>query len=277
MHEKSKPRTVFFVSDGTGITAETMGHTLLTQFEHIKYAQRTLPFIDSLNKARSTVEFINETASTDGVRPIVFCTLVDSECQRVVASSDALVLDFFGAFIGPLESELERSSSHTTGRSHGIVDRASYYFRIDAVNFALQHDDGASLQHYEEADVILIGVSRSGKTPTCLYLAMQFGVRAANYPLLDDEDDVSRIPKPLVPFRHRLCGLTCDAERLQQIRSERRPNSRYSSLNQCRREINAAEALFRRERLMVLNTATMSVEEIASKILHERGMERRLY
>jgi regulator of PEP synthase PpsR (kinase-PPPase family) len=270
-------RTIFFVSDGTGITAETLGHTLLTQFEHVDYQQRTLPFVDSLAKAQATVEFINETGRNDGVRPIVFSTLVDSECQRVVGSSQAQVLDFFGTFIEPLESELQRGSTHASGRSHGIVDRASYYFRIDAVNFALQHDDGASLQHYDEADVILVGVSRSGKTPTCLYLAMQFGVRAANYPLLVEDEDASRLPKSLEPYRRRLFGLTSDAERLQQIRSERRPDSKYASMAQCRKEIHDAEALFRRETLLYLNSATMSVEEIASKILQKRGMERHLF
>ena len=270
-------RTIFFVSDGTGITAETLGHTLLTQFERVDYTERTLPFVDSLAKAKSTVEFINKTGQQDGVRPIVFSTLVDAECQRVVAGSDALVLDFFGPFLEPLESELDRVSSHATGRSHGIVDRASYYFRIDAVNFALQHDDGASVQHYNEADVILIGVSRSGKTPTCLYLAMQFGVRAANYPLLSEDDEPGRLPSVLEPHRDRLFGLTSEPERLQQIRNERRPNSRYSSISQCRLELNEAEALFRQQGFMYLNSATMSVEEIASRILHERNMDRRLY
>ena len=270
-------RTIFFVSDGTGITAETLGHTLLTQFEHVDYEQRTLPFVDTLSKAHATVEFINETGRKDGIRPVVFSTLVDAECQRVVGSSEAQVIDFFGTFIAPLESELQRASTHMSGRSHGIVDRASYYFRIDAVNFALQHDDGASLQHYDEADVILIGVSRSGKTPTCLYLAMQFGVRAANYPLLVDGEDASRLPRPLESYRHLLFGLTSDPERLQQIRSERRPDSKYASIAQCRKEIHDAEALFRSESLMYLDSAIMSVEEIASKILQERGMERRLF
>ncbi len=270
-------RTIFFVSDGTGITAETLGHTLLTQFEHVDYSHRTLPFVDNLDKARATVGFVNETGQEDGARPVVFSTLVDAECQAVLKTSEALVLDFFSAFIEPLEAELERHSTQTAGRSHGIVDRASYYFRIDAVNFALQHDDGVSVQHYDEADVILVGVSRSGKTPTCLYLAMQFGVRAANYPLVSDEEDMARLPKPLEQHRHRLIGLTSEPERLHQIRSERRPESRYASLSRCRREVDDAEALFRREGLLCLNSAMMSVEEIASRILHERNMERRLF
>ena len=270
-------RTVFFVSDGTGITAETLGHTLLTQFEQVEYRQRTLPFVDSPQKARATVEFINSTAVEDGCRPIVFSTLVDTDLLKTLSESGALVLDFFGAFIDPLAEELGVVPIRTTGRSHSIVDRASYYVRIDAINFALQHDDGASTSHYGEADVILIGVSRSGKTPTCLYLAMQFGVRAANYPLTSDDGDSTALPKVLKPFKDRLFGLTSEPERLQQIRSERRPNSRYSSISQCRREVHDAEALFRQEGLLSLNTATMSVEEIATKVLQERGMERRLY
>ena len=270
-------RTVFFVSDGTGITAETLGHTLLTQFEQVEYRQRTLPFVDSPEKARASVEFVNSTTAEDGKRSIVFSTLVDPVIQEIVAGSNALVLDFFGVFIAPLAAEMGMAPTRTTGRSHGIVDRASYYVRIDAINFALQHDDGASVQHYDEADVILIGVSRSGKTPTCLYLAMQFGVRAANYPLTGDDGDSTMLPKHLKPFKERLYGLTSEPERLQQIRSERRPGSRYSSLAQCRREVHDAEALYRQEGLLSLNTATMSVEEIATKVLQERGMERRLY
>ena len=270
-------RTVFFVSDGTGITAETLGHTLLTQFEKFEYRQRTLPFVDSPEKAKAAVEFVNATAVEDGNRSIVFSTLVDPATQEIVTKSNARVLDFFGAFIGPLAAELGVAPTPTTGRSHGIVDRASYYVRIDAINFALQHDDGASAQHYDEADVILIGVSRSGKTPTCLYLAMQFGVRAANYPLTGDDGDSTLLPKRLKPFKDRLFGLTSEPERLQQIRSERRPDSPYSSLAQCRREVYDAEALYRQEGLLSLNTATMSVEEIATKVLQERGMERRLY
>ncbi len=263
-------RTVFFVSDGTGVTAETLGHTLLTQFEHVGYRERTLPFVDSVKKARATVEFIDETGREDSSRPIVFCTLVDPECQKTVAESNALVVDFFSAFIGHLEAEFGRGSTHTAGRSHGLVDRATYYFRIDAINFALQHDDGASLQHYSEADIILVGVSRSGKTPTCLYLAMQYGVRAANYPLSPDEDDTDELPKLLRPHLSRLYGLTIDPDRLHQIRHERRPDSRYASLSQCRREVRDVEALFRQEGVTYLNTSSASVEEIAAKILHER-------
>jgi len=182
-------RTVFYVSDGTGITAETLGHTLLTQFESLEYRQRTLPFVDTGAKARATAALIDRTAAEDGCRPVVFSTLVDDQHQRILAGANALVLDLFSVFVRPLEREFQQSSTHITGRSHGLVDTRTYAFRIDAVNFALQHDDGASVQHYDRADVILVGVSRSGKTPTCVYLALQFGVRAANYPLTAEDRD----------------------------------------------------------------------------------------
>lgn len=270
-------RTVFYVSDGTGITAETLGHTLLTQFESLEYRQRTLPFVDTGAKARATAALIDRTAAEDGCRPVVFSTLVDDQHQRILAGANALVLDLFSVFVRPLEREFQQSSTHITGRSHGLVDTRTYAFRIDAVNFALQHDDGASVQHYDRADVILVGVSRSGKTPTCVYLALQFGVRAANYPLTAEDRDEPVLPKALRPHRERLYGLTIHPERLHQIRSERRPGSRYASLAQCRREVDDAEAIFRREAVPHLDTTAMSVEEIASKILHERGMERRLF
>lgn len=270
-------RTLFFVSDGTGITAETLGHTLLTQFESVDYRQRTLPFVDTLEKARHTVDFINATAADDGCRPVVFSTLVHPTHQDLIATSNALVLDFFGPFIKPLEREFRTYTTRTTGRSHGLVNRAGYYFRIDAVNFALHHDDGARVTHYDEADVILVGVSRAGKTPTCLYLAMQFGVRAANYPLTPDDYAFTELPKVLRQHKKSLYGLTIDPERLHHIRNERRPHTSYASMAQCRREVGDAEALFRREGVLHVNTALMSVEEIATKILQDRGMERRLY
>lgn len=270
-------RTVFFVSDGTAITAETLGHTLLTQFDHVEYRQITMPFIDNIDKASRAVDTIDQAAREDGNRPVVFSTLINLDIKDKVASSNALVLDLFNVFIRPLEVEFSSVSTHTTGRSHGMVDTASYQVRIDAVNFALRHDDGASTQHYEQADIILVGVSRSGKTPTCIYLAMQFGIRAANYPLTVDDLDAMSLPDVLKPYSSHLFGLTIDPERLQQIRKERRPNSVYSSLNQCRREVKDAEALFQMSRIPFVATTSMSIEEIASRILQKTELKRRLF
>ncbi len=270
-------RTVFYVSDSTGITAETLGHTLLTQFDTIEYRQVTLPFVADMDKAREAVRQINEAAERDGHRPIVFSTLTSSEVYEAVTRCNALVLDLFSVFIRPLEREFNRGSSHVRGRSHGLVDRASYEIRIDAVDFALSHDDGASTRHYGDADIILIGVSRSGKTPTCIYLGLQFGIRAANYPITEENLVDGRLPEVLIPHRNRLFGLTIDAERLRQIRSERRPNSRYASVSQCRTEVREVESLFRAHGIKYLDTSSTSIEEIATRLLQETGLKRRLY
>lgn len=270
-------RTVFFVSDRTGITAETLGHSLLSQFENIEFKQITLPFIDTLDKALAAVEQINRRAREQGVRPVIFSTLVDPEIRCLLVTSAGVFFDFFDVFIGPLEKELQTPSSHTVGRSHGLANTAKYNVRMDAVSYSLDTDDGVGVQHYARADIILLGVSRSGKTPTCLYLALQFGIHAANYPLLEEDLADLRLPVVLGPCRARLFGLTIDPERLHQLRHERRPNSRYASLKQCQYEVPQAEALFRTENIPFINTTTMSVEEIATTILHQSKLERRLY
>ncbi|MDX1433179.1 MAG: pyruvate, water dikinase regulatory protein [Gammaproteobacteria bacterium] len=269
-------RSVFFISDSTGITAETLGHALLTQFESIEYREATIPFVTDEQSARAAVRRIERAAEEDGQRPIVFSTLPDAEVCGIVSKCGALVLDLFGAFIRPLEMEFNRGSIHATGRFHGLVDRASYEVRIDAIEYALNHDDGAGVRHYDQADVILVGVSRSGKTPTCVYLALQYGLRAANYPITEDDLGSPSLPRSLVAHKERLFGLTISPERLRQIRGERRPNSRYASLNQCRREVQAVSEMFERESITFIDTSSISIEEISTRILQATGMKRRL-
>lgn len=270
-------RSVFFLSDRTGITAEAMGRSLLTQFEHVDFVLRTIPFIDTTAKAQEAVARINQAADTEGMRPLLFGTLIDPQVREIVAHSRGLLLDPFDVFITPLERELGVHSTHAVGRSHAMGDYATYKHRIDAVNYALSHDDGATTRQYGQADIILVGVSRSGKTPTCLYLALHFGLLAANYPLTEDDFTDPTLPKVLQPFREKLFGLTIDAGRLHQIRNERRPDSKYAELRQCQRETEAAEAMYRRERVPYIDTSSMSIEEIGSTILHRTGRERRLY
>src|SRR5574340_504724 len=241
-----KQRTVFFVSDRTGITAEALGRSLMSQFDGAAFRQVTLPFISDVDKANAAVARINAAGRADGVRPIVFSTIVDDAMRVIIQRSQALYLDFFAAFIGPLENELGVKSSHTVGRAHASADNAAYIQRIEAVNFALANDDGVSTRNYAHADVILVGVSRSGKTPTCLYLALQYGVFAANYPLTEDDLESGQLPARLEPHRRKLYALTIKPERLQQIRNERRPQSRYASHQQVRYELRAAEALIAR-------------------------------
>jgi regulator of PEP synthase PpsR (kinase-PPPase family) len=270
-------RTVFFVSDGTGISAETLGHSLLTQFEGIEFAQSVLPFVDTPAKARECVAQIEEAKVRSGARPIVFCTLVDDEVRGTLREADALVLDFFAGFLSPLEAELGTRSTHTVGRSHSAANNKDYLDRIEAVNFALAHDDGLGNKDFGRADVILVGVSRSGKTPTCLYMALQFGIRAANVPLTPDDFDRGVLPATIEPHLKRLYGLTIAPERLAEIRSERRPDSRYARLENCRYEVEHAERLMRRHGIPWLNSTTRSIEEIATKILQEVRLERRVY
>lgn len=269
-------RTVFFVSDQTGVTAETMGHSLLTQFDGAQYHSVSMPFIATLDQAAEVVRSIDAAARESALRPIVFATLVDDSVRAVVQGANALVLDFFNAFLGPLESELGLPSAHASGRAHGMADLATYTARINATNYALANDDGSGARDYASADVVLVGVSRSGKTPTCVFLALQYGVYAANYPLADEDLDSGRLPAVLAPHRQKLFGLTIRAERLQQIRNERRPGSRYSSLQQVEYELRAAAALFARVGLPYLDTTECSIEEIASRILYRQRLQRRV-
>ena len=269
-------RTVFFLSDQTGVTAETLGHSLLTQFDGHNFRQVTVPFIDSDDKAREAVQKINEAATMSHARPIVFSTLVQDEFRSLVREADGLHLDIFDVFLEPLEEELQQKSTHTAGRAHGMSDIESYMKRIEATNFALANDDGGITRNYDMADVILIGVSRSGKTPTCLYLALQYGVYAANFPLTDEEFDSGNLPEILSTQRSKLFGLTIAPTRLQQIRRERRALGKYSSAQQVRYELREAEKLFKKYGIPHVDTTEFSIEEIASRILDSTGVERRV-
>ncbi|MDH3978725.1 MAG: kinase/pyrophosphorylase, partial [Gammaproteobacteria bacterium] len=269
-------RTVFFLSDQTGVTAEMLGHSLLTQFDEHEFDLVTLPFIDSLDKAEAAVQQINAVAVQQAARPIIFSTLVHDNLRDRFMQASGLFLDFFNTFLGPLEMELQSKSSHIVGRAHGIQDSAAYDRRIEATNFALNYDDGGKIQGYEQADVILVGVSRSGKTPTCLYLALTYGVFAANYPLAEDELESGDLPKSLQPFRDKLFGLTIAPERLVKIRKERRSAGRYASPQQVSFELRSAEALFKRWQIPFVDTTSLSIEEIASTILSKTNVERRV-
>jgi [pyruvate, water dikinase]-phosphate phosphotransferase / [pyruvate, water dikinase] kinase len=271
----SARRTVFFVSDGTGITAQMLGHSLLTQFEGVEFDQVTLPFVDTVEKAEECLARI--AAESGNGQPIVFSTLVNQDVREVVRRANALIIDFFESFIDPLEAGLGVRSSHTIGRSHSAMDKKEYQQRIEAINFAMAHDDGASHRELGQADVILIGVSRSGKTPTSLYMALQFGVKAANYPLIPEDFHRGKLPEALREQKSRLYGLTIAPERLHEIRQERRPNSRYADLDNCRFEIDEAEAMMRREGIHSINSTSKSIEEIATTILRELRIQRQVY
>lgn len=260
-------RSIFFVSDGTGITAETLAHSLLAQFENIEFRQIRMPFIDTPEKAQLCMDQIEKAGRQDGVRPIVVSTLVDGATTALLRQTGALVLDFLSVFIAPLEAELGARSTRLVGRFHGRFDTRAYEDRIEAINFTLAHDDGITDQDLDKSDVILVGVSRSGKTPTSLYLAVQYGIKVANYPLIPEDFERGQLPGALKRHRHKLFGLTIDPLRLATIRRERRPDSVYASLENCRQEVEAAQRLMRREGIRWLDSTAKSIEEIAATLM----------
>ena len=267
------PRSVFFVSDRTGLTSENMGNALLEQFSELAFKRSTHPFIDSPEKAHALVAQINATAERENIHPLVFSSVVNNEIRAIVKTATAAHFSFFDAFLGQLEQELDKPARHTV-RSR-VHDVARYDARMEAVNFALNHDDGVSDRELQEADVILLGVSRSGKTPTCLYLALQYGIRAANYPLTPDDLDKPDLPPMVKQYRNKIYGLTIKPERLADIREERRPNSNYASISTCKQEVADAQAMFRRFDIPFTNTTHKSVEELAASIMQACGLKRR--
>jgi regulator of PEP synthase PpsR (kinase-PPPase family) len=270
-------RRVFFVSDRTGLTVEALGSSLISQFGEIDFLRLTLPFIDTVEKAREAVQQMNAAHHDTGKRPLIFSSLVNDAIRAEINKADGLVLDVFERFIVPLEQELGQKSQHAVGKSHSAGNAKDYNHRIEAINYSLSHDDGVTHRGLEDADLVLVGVSRSGKTPTSLYMAMQFGIKAANYPLIPEDLEANRLPPSLIPLRHKVWGLTIQPDRLHQIRKERRPDSKYASIENCRYEVSAAEKLMRQADIPFLDSTTKSIEEIATTMLHEAKLVRRVY
>ncbi len=268
--------TAYFISDSTAITAETLGNSLLSRFGSIEFDKQVKPYVDDNYKAQRLVDEINQLHADTPNKPILVLSVVKQQIREIFFQCDGLVLDIFGSFLDPLSDFLEKSPEDSVGKSHAMQTNTGYEQRIHAVHYALDNDDGARFIEYERADVILVGVSRSGKTPTCLYLGLQYGVYAANYPLTPEDLEYGQLPKALRPYRQKLFGLTIDAERLANIREERRANSRYASLTQCEDELRMAEQLMRRSQILTLNTTSISVEEISTRIIARLGLKRAL-
>lgn len=270
-------RSVFFISDRTGITAETLGHSLLTQFDETQFKQMTLPFVNNPEKAATTVEYVNHATKTSGLRAIIFSTTINEEVRAILREADALFMDLFDTYITPIELELDAKSAKAEGLAHGARDNESYKSRIDAMNYALKHDDGESTLEYAHADVILIAPSRCGKTPVCVYMALQHGIFAANYPLTEDDFERDQLPAPLLRHREKLFGLISTGNHLSKVRSERRPGSRYASMQQVSFEIRAAIQLYQRYDIPNLSTHDKSIEEMATLIMQEMNIRRRSF
>ncbi len=274
-------RKVFFLSDSTGMTAENLGKSLLAQFPQIQFESITRPFVDTLEKARKVAAEINQEAQISDGRPIVVDTIINTEASQIIQQTDSFYIDVFSTFLSPLENELGVKSSLTVGHHYIFAEDSqsvdeAYMSRIEAVHFALANDDGMQLHRYHEADIILIGVSRTGKTPSSVYLGMQFGIKAANYPLIPDDLEIRKLPQALVDHQSKLFGLTIRPARLAEIRHERKPNSNYASLRNCVDEIKEAETLYRQYRIPYIDTTQLSIEEISARMLQRAGIERRV-
>ena len=269
-------RSVFFISDGTAITSETLGRSILSQFPTVPFETRVIPYVDTLDRADEAVNQINLAHQRDGVKPLFFDTIVDPVIRERINGADAFNLDIYEGLISKIADEIKVQPAPHTGHAHGDVDSENYKSRIDAVHFALDNDDGARTTHYDAADIILVGVSRSGKTPTSLYLALQFGIRAANYPLTEDDLYENSLPKALKPYRDKLFGLVIDTDRLVKIRNERRAGSRYASYQQCQQELRAIQGIYISQGIPNIDVSTMSIEEIATRILQMTGLKRRI-
>ncbi|WKD48485.1 posphoenolpyruvate synthetase regulatory kinase/phosphorylase PpsR [Microbulbifer spongiae] len=269
-------RTAFFISDGTGLTVEAIGHSLLAQFQDQHLEQVTLPYIDSASKVQQALQRIEKAASESGLQPIIITSIVSDQIRQQLHQSPALMLDIFENYLTPLASLFNRDPAQSVNISRGIADSHRYNDRIQAVHFAMDNDDGRRTSGFEQADVVLLGVSRSGKTPTCLYLALQFGLRAANYPITEEDMDSTNLPRILLPYRRKLFGLTIDPTRLVQIRQERRANSRYASKEQCDFEVRQVEQMLRRAQVPFLDATQLSVEELATRLMSQAGIERRI-
>jgi regulator of PEP synthase PpsR (kinase-PPPase family) len=256
-------RSVYFISESTGITAKAMGHSLLSQFEGaVEFQIHYMPYINSVQKARELISRFDQASE----KPIVIATMMEPEVAEVLRDGRCLYLELFDTFLPALTEEFGIGASGAKGRSHGIADDQNYRDRMSIINFAMVNDDGVRVDKFGEADVVLVGVSRSGKTPTCLYMAMHFGLRAANYPLTEEDFERGGVPESLLPHRQKLFGLTIDPERLHQIREERRPGSSYASLANCQAEVRQGLRIFQELNIQVLDTTTQSIEEISSRI-----------
>lgn len=270
-------RSVFYISDSTGITAETLGHSLITQFPQFTFEQIAIPYITSLEKAQEVIIQINKASQINQTKSIVFSTLVKPEIRNVFIESDCLFMDFFDRLIGPLEEELQSKYAQNVGKFHTINNVNTYYTRIAAIEFALKTDDGINVKDYNKAELILLGVSRSGKTPTCLYLALKFGIYISNYPLTEEDLVSDQLPTSLLPYKNKLFGLIITPERLHQIRQQRMPDSKYSSLAQCQKELKITKQMLTKFSVPYLESTSFSIEELAAQIMVQKSLKRHLF
>ena len=267
-------RKVYYVSDRTSRTAELNGESLLSQFPHFRYETHRFAFMDE-DKTGKLVRVIKRLVARGEEPPVIFSTLVQKNLRDQLIASGAPVIDLYDTFLSPLKKILHSPTASRVGATHEdfqLRDASDYQRRSHALDFTLAHDDGLRPNHYDEADVIIVGVSRSAKTPICLYLAMHFFVRAANFPLTGEDLDGEQLPTFLRDKKEKLVGLHIDPSRLHAIRQKRRPDSPYASLQTCRQEVRRADEIFKISGLPIYDISTTSVEEIAVAIVKQMDL-----
>jgi len=264
---------VYFISDSTGITIESLGHSLFSQFPNTTFEKKVFPFVTKKEDAENAIAHIKKARTNSDTPPIVFTSLADESLKALFKANDISIVDIFSTFLPEMESRLGTEASHAIGALHGVIDSSGYLRRMDALNYALSHDDGMKLDTLEHADIVLTGVSRSGKTPTCLYLAMHYNLNAANYPLTDSDFDQNYLPDALQNIQERVFGLTISPIQLSKIRTERKPNSKYATLAQCEFEIKKAEMIFKHSKLPFIDSSSVSIEEIATTIIQRLNLK----
>ncbi len=268
----NQTRPVFIISDRTGITAGTISHTLLTQFPDVTFDKTTIPFVDSDDKVNSTIRQIDNSHKQTGMKPLVFVSFTDNDFTQHLNESKGVVFDLFEPFITRLEKHLAQHTAHLIGQAHGMTESSGYMDRMDAINFAMKYDDGVKMEGYDQADLVLVGVSRAGKTPTSLYMSLHYGLLVANYPIADDDFEKGVLPEALLRNKKKLFGLNISSLQLHKIRTKRRANSKYAELRQCQREVQQAQMMFKKYRLVQADSTEMSIEELASLIVHRMDL-----
>ncbi|MBU0482301.1 MAG: pyruvate, phosphate dikinase/phosphoenolpyruvate synthase regulator [Proteobacteria bacterium] len=267
-----KSKDIYYISDSTGIMITNLAQSMLCQFPEISFHEEKFPYVRSVKDAKKTLEYI--LAQSLGRRPIVFSTIMDQEVRNVFRSPEVEFFDVFDFLLEPLENCLEARALRVPGFSrHG--DNVTMARRVEAIHFCLDHDDGTRINEFDDADVILLGVSRSGKTPVSVYLATQFGLKAANFPLTVEYLSKLDLPDGVKRNRKRAVALTTTPEHLRGMREKRYPDSRYAKLSTCTEELTQAEQIFQREKIPIINSTGKSIEELATQVTQEIGLAKK--
>lgn len=267
-----KSKDIYYISDSTAILVKNLGHSLICQFPEINFIEEKFPFVNSVKEAQKVLAHILKRSG--GRQPIVFSTIMNEDVRNVFNNSEIEFIDAYGHFLTRLEDCLEATALRVAGyyRTTTEVDLAK---RAENINFSLEHDDGTGLDGYPAADVILLGISRTGKTPISVYLATQMGLKAANFPLIDKYLTEYRLPDQIVRSKHKAVGLTTTPELLSSIRERRLPGSNYARLSTCLEEMDQADKIYKKYKIPTISSAGKSIEEIATQVSQELKLSKR--